>query len=48
MVAHVLELDDELAGRPEGHLEEDETTEELIEELVNIYEQEGRFTDQGL
>lgn len=47
-MAHVIELDDELVERLEGHLEEGETIEELIEELVNIYEQEGRFTDQGL
>lgn len=43
-----IELDDELAERIEGHLEEDETMEEFIEELVNIYEQEARFSDPGL
>lgn len=48
VMARTVELDDELVERLEGHLEEDETIEELIEELVNIYEQEGRFTDQGL
>lgn len=47
-MVRTVELDDELVERLEGHLEEDETIEELIEELVNIYEQEGRFTDQGL
>lgn len=48
MMAHSIELEDELVERLEGHLEEDETIEEFIEELVNIYEHEGRFTDQGL
>lgn len=43
-----IEVNDELAERLEGHLEEDETLEEFIEELVNIYEQEGRFSDPGL
>ena len=47
-MAQEIKLDDELLDRLEGHLEDDETIEELIEELVNIYEQEGRFTDQGL
>lgn len=43
-----IELDDELVARMEDHCEEDETLEEFIEELVTIYEHEGRFTDQGL
>jgi len=52
VVFHVMprtvELSDELGARLEGHLEEDETLEEFIEELVNIYEQEERFSDPGL
>jgi hypothetical protein len=47
-MSRTVELDDELIERLEGHLEEDETIEEFIEELVNIYEQEGRFSDPGL
>lgn len=47
-MVQTIELDDELAERLEGQLEEGETLAEFIEELVNIYEQEGRFTDQGL
>lgn len=43
-----IELSDDLVERLEAHLEEDETMEEFIEELVNIYEQEGRFSDPGL
>lgn len=41
-----VELDDELAERLEGHLEEDESYEELIEELLNIYEN-SRFVREG-
>lgn len=47
-MARTIELDDDLAERMDDHRREDETMEEFIEELVNIYEQEGRFTDQGL
>jgi ferritin-like metal-binding protein YciE len=47
-MAQTIELSDELVARLENHLEEDETLEELVEELVNIYEQEGRFSDPGL
>jgi ferritin-like metal-binding protein YciE len=47
-MSRTIELSDELVERLEGHLEEDETMEEFIEELVNIYEQEGRFSDPGL
>lgn len=43
-----IELSDELVARLEGHLEEEQTNEELIEELLHIYEQEGRFSDSGL
>ncbi|WP_336023336.1 DUF7557 family protein [Halobellus salinisoli] len=42
-----IELSDELADRIEGHLEDDETIPEFIEELVSIYEQEGRFLQEG-
>jgi hypothetical protein len=41
-----IELDDELAERMEGHLEEDESYEEFIEELMNIYEG-SRFVREG-
>jgi len=47
-MAHTIELEDELVERIETHLENDETIEEFLEELLTIYEQEGRFTDQGL
>ncbi|WP_254526099.1 DUF7557 family protein [Natrinema caseinilyticum] len=46
-MVRTIELDDDLAERIDGHLEEDETVEEFIEELVSIYEQEGRFLQEG-
>lgn len=46
-MVRTIELDDDLAERMEGHLEDDETLEEFIEELVAIYEQEGRFLQEG-
>ncbi|QZP39755.1 DUF7557 family protein [Halobaculum magnesiiphilum] len=42
-----VELSDDLVERIEGHLEEDETIEEFLEELISIYEQEGRFLQEG-
>lgn len=41
-----LELDDELAERLDAHCEPDQTYEELIEELINIYESD-RFIQEG-
>jgi hypothetical protein len=42
-----LEISDDLRDRLESHVEEDETVEEFIEELVNIYETEGAFLQEG-
>lgn len=42
-----LEISDELADRIEAHLEEDETYEEFIEELLSVYETEGTFLREG-
>jgi hypothetical protein len=41
-----IELDDELARRMEEHLEDDESYEEFVEELLNIYES-TRFAREG-
>ncbi|MGM0605976.1 MAG: DUF7557 family protein [Halobacteriota archaeon] len=41
-----IELDDELAARLKTHLEEGQTYEELVEELVGIYES-SRFVQEG-
>ena len=46
-MTQTLEIDDELMARLEGHLEEGETVEELIEELVSMYETEGAFLREG-
>jgi predicted CopG family antitoxin len=42
-----ITIDDDLRERLDKHLEEDETYEEFIEELVNIYESEGAFLQEG-
>jgi len=47
-MVQTVELSDDLVERLENHRAEDESIEEFVEELVNIYEQEGRFSDSGL
>lgn len=42
-----IELGDETIDRIEGHLEEDETVEEFIEELLSVYETEGALLREG-
>lgn len=42
-----IEIDDELAERMDNHLEDDESYEEFIEELVSMYETEGTFLTEG-
>ncbi|MFC7138180.1 hypothetical protein ACFQRB_20275 [Halobaculum litoreum] len=42
-----VEISDDLAERIEGHLEDDETIAEFFEGFVSIYEQEGRFLQEG-
>ncbi|MFB6267611.1 MAG: hypothetical protein ABEI31_08125 [Halodesulfurarchaeum sp.] len=42
-----IELDEELYERMEAHLEEGETMEEFIQELVSMYETEGAFIQEG-
>lgn len=44
---YTLEISDELKERLDRHVEEDETYEELIEELVSMYETEGAFLREG-
>lgn len=41
-----IEISDDLRRRLDGHLEDDESYEELIEELLNIYES-SRFVQEG-
>jgi len=47
-MSQTIEVSDDVAERIEDHRREGESVEEFIEELLNIYEQEGRFTDKGL
>jgi hypothetical protein len=44
---HTLEISDELRERLDRHVEDDQTYEELIEELVSMYETEGAFLQEG-
>jgi hypothetical protein len=46
-MTHTLEISDELKERMERHLEEDETLEEFVEELVSVYETEGSLLREG-
>ena len=47
-MAQTIELSDELLERIDRMRDEQESRAEFVEELINIYEQEGRLTDQGL
>lgn len=42
-----IEISDELRTRIDQHREEDESYEEFIEELVAIFETEGKFMQEG-
>jgi len=42
-----LEISDDLHERLVSHCEEGETPEEFVEELVNMYETEGAFIQEG-
>jgi len=46
-MTYTIEISDELKTRMENHLEDDETIEEFIEELVALYETEGAFLQEG-
>ena len=46
-MSYTIEINDDLYERLETHLEDDETVEELIEELVSMYETEGAFIQEG-
>ncbi len=42
-----IELSDDLRARIDQYRDEDQTYEEFIEEIVNIYETEGIFLQEG-
>jgi predicted CopG family antitoxin len=46
-MTYTLEISDELRERLDAHLEEDESYEEFITELVSMYETEGTFLQEG-
>ena len=46
-MTHTIEIDDDLMERLERHLEDDQTVPEFVEELVNMYETEGAFLQEG-
>jgi hypothetical protein len=46
-MTYTLEISDDLRERLEKHLEDDETYEEFITELVSMYETEGAFLQEG-
>jgi len=42
-----IELDAEVIERIDNHLEEGETRQEFIEEILSIYESEGTFLQES-
>lgn len=46
-MTYELKISDELKERLDDHREEGETYEELIAELVSMYETEGAFLQEG-
>ena len=46
-MTHTIEINDDLKERLDSHCEEDQTIEELVEELVSIYETDGAFLQDG-
>ncbi|MDY6765452.1 MAG: hypothetical protein SV377_07210 [Halobacteria archaeon] len=46
-MSYEIEISEETKERLDTHLEEGQTYEELIEELLNIYESEGSLLYEG-
>ena len=46
-MTHTLEISDELKEKLDSHVEEDETYEEFIAELISMYEAEGTLLQEG-
>jgi len=46
-VSYTLEISDDLRERMDTHLEDDESYEEFIAELLSLYETEGAFLQEG-
>lgn len=46
-MTRTIEVSDDLYARIESHLEESESPEEFVEELVSMYETQGAFLQEG-
>ena len=46
-MTHTIEIGSELKEKLDAHLEDDQTYEELIAELLAMYETEGTFLQEG-
>ena len=46
-MTHTIEIGDDLKERMDRHLEEDESYEEFVEELLSVYETDGAFLQEG-
>lgn len=46
-MTYTLEISDELKDRLDNHVEEGESYEDFVEELLSIYETEGEFLQEG-
>ncbi|MFB1063831.1 MULTISPECIES: ribbon-helix-helix protein, CopG family [unclassified Natrinema] len=46
-MTQTLEISDDLKERLDNHCEDGQSNEELIEELVSMYETEGAFLQEG-
>ncbi|WP_394739150.1 DUF7557 family protein [Natronococcus roseus] len=46
-MTHTLEISDDLKDRLDSHCDEGQSPEDLVEELVSIYEAEGTFMQEG-
>jgi hypothetical protein len=42
-----IEVSDELVDRLDRHLEDDESYDEFLSELLSVYETEGTFLQEG-
>jgi hypothetical protein len=46
-MTYSFEINDELKEKLDSHVEEDESYEEFITELISIYEAEGTLLQEG-
>jgi predicted CopG family antitoxin len=46
-MTHTIEISNDLKERMDRHLEEDESYEEFIGELLSVYETDGAFLQEG-